>query len=85
MFNHACGRRIMIMIAFICIRKLEVLQNRDHKRLKIRPSVFNLKLKVLNDLQGLFSGLGRETGKKIDFQQNSKKKPYQILTDLRKR
>lgn len=74
MFNLACGRRIMIMIAFICILKLEVLQNRVHKCLKIRPSMLNLKLKVLNEPQGLFGGLGRETGNKTDFQQNSKKK-----------
>ena len=74
MFNLACGRRIMIMIAFICILKLEVLQNRVHLRLKIRPSILNLKLKVLNEPRGLFSGLGRETGNKIDFQQNSEKK-----------
>ena len=72
MFNLACGRRIMIMIAFICILKLEVLQKRVHLRLKIRPSILNLKLKVLNETQRLISGLGRETGNKIDFQQNSK-------------
>ena len=84
-FNLACGRRIMIMIAFICILKLEVLQNRVHKCLKIRPSILNLKLKVLNEPQGLFGGLGRETGNKIDFQQNSKKKSQQILTGVRKR
>lgn len=73
-FNLACGRRIIIMIASICILKLEVLQNRVHKRLKIRPSILNLKLKVVNEPQGLISGLRRETGNKIDFQQNSKKK-----------
>ena len=72
LFNLACGRRIMIMIAFICILKLEVLQKRVHLHLKIRPSILNLKLKVLNETQGLISGLGRETGNKIDFQQNSK-------------
>ena len=44
MFKLACGRRIKV-IAFICILKQDVLQNRVHKRLKIRPSVFNLKLK----------------------------------------
>ena len=74
------------MIAFVCILKLEVLENRVHLRLKIRPSILNLKLNVLNEPRGLFSGLGRETGNKIDFQQNSeKKKPQQILTDVRKR
>ena len=67
MFNLACGKRIMIMIAFICILKLEVLQNRVHLRLKIRPSILNLKLKVLNEPRRLFSGLERETGNKIDF------------------
>ena len=73
-FNLACGRRIIIMIASICILKLEVLRNRVHKRLKITPSILNLKLKVVNEPQGLISGLRRETGNKIDFQQNSKKK-----------